>query len=67
MTTTERDLLAELKAAHTIIRNALAVMTTEQKVRWGVLNDRDGVSGEGVTRANERLVLIERIEQGGAA
>lgn len=65
MTTLERDLLAELKAAHLIIRNALAVMTTEQKLRWGVLNERDGVSGEGVTRAHERFEVIERA--GGAA
>lgn len=58
------ELLAELKAAHTIIRNALAVMTTAQKARWGELNERDGVAGEGITRAHERLALIELV--GGA-
>ncbi len=49
-----RALLGELQAAHTIIRNALAVMTTEQKTAWGELNERDQVAGEGITRANER-------------
>lgn len=53
-------LLAELEAAHRIIRNALAVMTTEQKAEWGRLNARDGVDGEGVTRANEREAVIAK-------
>lgn len=52
------QLLAELQAAHTIIRNALAVMTTEQKTQWGDLNERDQVAGEGITRANERAMAI---------
>lgn len=51
-------LLAELQAAHAIIRNALAVMTTEQKTAWGELNERDQVAGEGITRANERAMAI---------
>lgn len=51
-------LLAELQAAHSIIRNALAVMTTEQKMTWGELNERDHVAGEGITRANERALAI---------
>lgn len=50
--------LDELRAAHLIIRNTLAVMTTEQKVRLSELNARDGVDGEGVTRANEREAVI---------
>ena len=54
------ELLAELEAAHRIIRNALNIMTPTQKVAWGVTNERDGVDGEGVTRANEREVVIAR-------
>lgn len=56
------DLLAELKAAHRIIRNALAVMTTTQKAAWGERNDSDGCDGEGVTRANEREAVIAKAE-----
>lgn len=54
------DLLHELEAAHTIIRNALAVMTPRQKQDWGGRNYRDGVDGEGITRANEREAVIAR-------
>ena len=54
------DLLAELKNAHLIIRNALRVMTPEQKSEWGRLNARAGVEGEGVTRANEREAAINK-------
>ena len=54
------ELLRELQAAHQIIRNSLAVMTTEQKVEWGELNERDGVAGEGITRANEREAVLEK-------
>jgi hypothetical protein len=58
--------LTELEAAHRIIRNALAIMTTAQKAHWGRLNARDGVDGEGVTRANEREAVIAQAK-GGAA
>lgn len=54
------DLLGELRAAHLIIRNALNLMTTDQKLDWGLLNARDGVEGEGITRANERAAVIAR-------
>lgn len=54
------ELLTELKAAHQIIKNALSVMTIEQKAEWGRLNERDGVEGEGVTRANERAAVISK-------
>ena len=54
------DMLAELQAAHTIIRNALACMTTEQKAQWGRLNAAAGVDGEGITRANERAAVIAK-------
>lgn len=50
--------LRELKAAHQIIKNALAIMTTAQKMKWQKLNELDGVDGEGTTRANERLAVI---------
>ena len=52
------NIYAELEKAHMIIRNALAVMTPEQKCRWGELNAEDGCDGEGVTRANEREAVL---------
>lgn len=58
----ENELLDELKAAHLIIRNALSIMTAEQKLKWSILNDRYGVSGDGVTRANEREAVIKKAE-----
>jgi len=54
------DLLDELRAAHQIIRNALSLMTAEQKVAWGTYNEAHGVDGEGVTRANEREAAIKK-------
>lgn len=54
------ELLRELQAAHQIIINALAVMTDEQKMKWGELNDRDGVEGEGVTRYGERAAVLAK-------
>lgn len=56
------DLLDELKNAHLIIRNALAVMTVEQKLQWGQRNTADGIDGEGITRAHEREALIAKAE-----
>ena len=53
-------LLDELRAAHRSIRNALQIMTTPQKMEWARANARDGVEGEGVTRANEREAVIAR-------
>ena len=61
------ELLRELQAAHQIIKNALAVMTDDQKWKWGELNDRDGVDGEGVTRYGERAAVLTRATDGGAA
>jgi hypothetical protein len=54
------DLLNELEKAHQIIRNALGIMSIGQKLQWGQLNERDGVEGVGVTRANEREAAIAR-------
>lgn len=55
-----QELLDELRAAHQIIRNALQIMTTPQKMAWARANARDGVEGEGATRANEREAVIAR-------
>lgn len=57
---TAPDLLAELRAAHQIIRNALNLMTADQKIEWSRANDRDGVHGVGITRANEREAVIAK-------
>ena len=55
-----QELLDELRAAHRIIRNALQIMTTPQKMEWARANARAGVEGEGTTRANEREAVIAR-------
>ncbi|KVX62748.1 hypothetical protein [Burkholderia stagnalis] len=54
-----QQLRDELRAAHTIIRNALGVMTFDQKLQWANANERDDAIGEGVTRANERQAAID--------
>ena len=53
------DLLAQLQAAHQIIRNALNIMTAS-RTAWAVKNVRDVVDGEGATRANEREAVINK-------
>jgi len=53
------NLLTELQAAHQIIRNALNIMNPRQKAKWGEVNAKSGVEGEGVTRANEREAAIQ--------
>jgi hypothetical protein len=60
------DLLLELQAAHRIIANALPLLDAGQKDSWARSNARDGVDGEGITRANERLAVLHRAT-GGAA
>ncbi|MBR8405504.1 DUF550 domain-containing protein [Burkholderia cenocepacia] len=59
MKTIVNELRAELRASHVIIRNALGVATFDQKIAWGNANERDGVIGEGVTRAHERQMAID--------
>jgi len=59
----EAELLAELHYAHQIIRNALNIMQPWQQSAWAEKNAKDGVDGEGTTRANERLAVIERMAQ----
>ncbi|VWC78036.1 MULTISPECIES: hypothetical protein [Burkholderia cepacia complex] len=56
----ENELRDELRAAHTIIRTVLTVLTFDQKIQWSNSNERDNVSGEGMTRADERKDAIER-------
>ena len=56
------ELLAELRTAHQVIRHALAVMSTEQKVEWGRPNAAAQGDGEGITRANERAALLDLLE-----
>lgn len=58
-----RDLVGELQDASTIIGNALALMTPAQKLQWAEANDRDGCSGEGTTRANEREAVLARARE----
>lgn len=53
------QLLAELKLAHRIIAAMLGAMTSQQKARVHAELDAAGVCGEGMTRANERLAVIE--------
>jgi len=60
-------LLAELKHAHAIIKAMLNAMTLQQKSKVHELLDKAGVSGEGMTRANERLAVIEAAEASDAA
>ncbi|MBN3794370.1 hypothetical protein [Burkholderia sp. Ac-20392] len=57
MTTIAQQLRDELRAAHTIVRNGLGVMTMGQKCAWGCENRLDGV--DGVTRATERQEVID--------
>jgi len=59
----QNELLAELKAAHQIIRNALSLMTPAQKRKWTGMNDAAGLIEQGTTRANEREAVIERAER----
>lgn len=56
------DMLAELVKAHKIIRNALALMTPEQRDLWAGENDKEGLIGDsgGTTRASERTTVCEK-------
>jgi len=59
----QSKILSELKAAHQIIKNALAVMTVAQKSEWAQRNDADGLVDLGATRAHEREAAISEAEQ----
>lgn len=53
--------LEQLQLAHQIILNALAVMTSEQKARWGRANVAAGMDTEdGITGYHARQKVIER-------
>lgn len=54
----------ELRLAHQIIRNALNIMTPVQKNKLARMNELDGCDGEGATRANERLLVLDRLMRG---
>lgn len=54
----------EILLAHQIIKNALNLMTPAQKAKWAKLNAQDGCDGEGATRANERLLVLDRLMRG---
>jgi hypothetical protein len=62
----QEEMRAELAAAHTIIKNALNIMTLDQKAEWAKKNAADRVDGEGITRANERAAVIARANEGQA-
>ncbi|MDR9048866.1 hypothetical protein [Burkholderia multivorans] len=59
MSAINHALRGELRAAHLIIRAALSVLTFDQKIAWSNANERDGVNGEGITRADERQAAID--------
>lgn len=50
--------LEELKLAHQIILHGLSIMSMEQKLRWGEMNEAAGIPCEGITRHHERQALI---------
>ncbi|SFU93992.1 hypothetical protein [Pseudoduganella namucuonensis] len=52
-------LLTELQHAHAIIKTMLGALTIQQKSKVHEQLAAAGVSGEGMTRANERLAVIE--------
>ncbi|MFJ1260100.1 hypothetical protein [Cupriavidus sp. CuC1] len=54
------DLLHELRLAHTFIRNALAIMTPDQKSEWAARNILGGNDSDGTTRAHEREAVIAK-------
>ena len=56
------ELMNEHEKADQIIRNAMQLMTTEQKREWGLANERDDVDGDGISRANERMSLLANLK-----
>lgn len=57
-----QDVLEELRYAHKIIMAALSVMDVKTKSQFAIATANAGVDGEGTTRANERLAVIQRAE-----
>lgn len=65
MTTSKYEAIrSELKKAHIIIRNALAIMNFEQKTIWAAVNNDAGVVDHGITRANEREAALNMRDEG---
>ncbi|WP_454752186.1 hypothetical protein [Cupriavidus necator] len=56
----QAELVRELQAAHLIIRNMLGLLSVNQKFVLAERNARDGVDGDGITRAFEREAVIKR-------
>lgn len=61
------DCISELQMAHKIIRNALNIMTNEQKLVWAKANADSGCDGAGATRANERETVLTNALRGRSA
>jgi hypothetical protein len=53
------SLLSELRQAETIIKAMLNALTVQQKAKVHAQLDAAGVSGESMTRVNERRAAIE--------
>lgn len=59
----ERQLLAELKAAHRLLSVALGCMTPAGKAKFARQSEVMGFGEDGATRHHERAAVIEQAEQ----
>jgi len=59
----ERQLLAELKAAHRLLSVALGCMTPAGKAKFALKSEVMGFGREGAARHHERAAVIEQAEQ----
>ena len=57
-----KELVAELEKADAIIKAMLAAMTLAQKFKVAEKLEFEGISPEGMTRANERRALLEKFK-----
>lgn len=55
-----RNTMRHLEIAHKVIKLTLNLMTNQDKAIWAIINDRAGIVSEGTTRANERMVVIQK-------
>lgn len=58
----ERQLLAELKAAHRLLAMALDCMTPASQAAFAQRSELSGLGTEGATRHHERAAVIARAE-----
>lgn len=58
-----RDTIRHLKHCHKLIQMTLNLMNIEQKQLWAAANEKSGIDGEGATRANERLAVINKFDE----